>query len=322
MIKEPRFLAQIVAYAPALVAAAFDLAEEFALSSRDHASVLDSVLNLVRCLREHLEAESILCCEVFQRSMRVLAIAGDNQSLIDPLLEVFNIVVVYSPVFFADFWAPFGVIPPMQLVGLSLYNAAFLLHNLMMRDPGKVPECLSSFLESAHLGVDDWETLVVYNSALFSAAIPGMVPAEYIERLYAVLNDLEPEPASIAPEVAVTSQFFLSLLLYDPRIVIPQLEGVIRIWREVADEIDCACAFALYSHLLEPEERERQFREFFREGLDAAKEEEEDDGRLEFEDDSLAVQIRAIPIVSRQRVRAIFMEYLKRSEEEKDGGIH
>jgi hypothetical protein len=325
LVKDPFLLEQIVGYAPSFTATAFDLAGEFYRVEQGLPPVLNSMLNLVVCLKDHPDEEDRICRQIFENCMASIESICENAPALDAFIEVFNIVVLYTPDFYPELWRFMEVLVQIPMDGLSCdirSNAVYLFHNLMMRDSKRVGTDLPLFVEfgSQLLAVDNVSNILsviwVYNSALFACAPPDSIPAEYIALLCQALelhawegpDGLFQECLS---EIWVPDQFMLSLLQYDPAIVVEHLPELFAQWFELAEDADCACALALAFALMPPDFRQQQLARVLsvNRPQDLLKEDDDVDTQM-FESEG-HVQVRAIPVCPREKAFRIFVEFLK-----------
>jgi hypothetical protein len=248
--------------------------------------------------------------------MRTLEIAHQNTEILDSLFELLNIVVLYTPVFSPDLWQCIMRLPPIPS-GVALYNAVFLFHNLMVRDPDRVRVGLDFFVEfggkliGAGNGVQTFGTIAVFNSALFACAGPS-VPQAYVEALCAAVQGADVH--ALADEVEAASQFVLSLLRCDAPFVWPRMRGLLEAWFEIADDADCACAVALAWGVMEEGEKAEMLRSVMRMGIAEMLSRDDEQEIEEFENSTHAIQMRALPVLPREQVVALFVHFLSELE--------
>jgi hypothetical protein len=324
LVKDPFLLEQIVSYAPSFTATAFDLAGEFCRVEDGLPPVLNSVLNLVVCLKDHPDEEDRICRQIFEQCMESIDFICENPRALDSFIEVFNVVVLYTPEFYPELWRFVEVFAPMPMEDLSIEtrsNVVYLFHNLMMRDPERVATSLPLFLEfgsqflTVEDGLDILSVISVYNSALFACAPPGSIAAEYIALMCQALEPHVGEWHEVTfqdclSDISAPDQFMLSLLQYSPAIVVEHLPELFAQWFELADDADCACALALAFPLMAPDFRQQQLAQVLgaRGPRDLISEEDDFDTQ-KFESEG-HVQARAIRVFTREKAVQLFVDFL------------
>jgi hypothetical protein len=248
----------------------------------------------------------------------------ENVPALESFIEVFNVVVLYTPEFYPELWRFMDVLAQMPMESLSYdtrSNVVYLFHNLMMRDPERVANSLPLFLEfgsqflTVENGLDILSIISLYNSALFACAPPNSIPAEYIALLCHALEPhvgerLEATFQDCLSDICVPDQFMLSLLQYNPAIVVEHLPEFFAQWFELAEEADCACALALAFALIAPDFRQQQLARVLSEHRPQDLLTEEDDIDTQKYESEGHVQARAIPVCPREKAVQLFVDFL------------
>jgi hypothetical protein len=313
LVKEPHFLPEVMTIAPVLAIAAFDLSAAFtdAGTSNLPITVIGIVLNLIWCLRRHPQEEAALCTVAFQRAMAAL-----DSGVLAQLLDVFTLTVFYAPVFMPEFWCAFEATEALITTPLIATASAFLVRNLMMRDPERVRVEFTRFLGSGWCILElahelPFDPIAAFNTALFTITEPGAVPAGYLALLCGVVpvhSDVSTHLC--AYDISFVDQFLLALMCSDPVIPVYHLSGLVTAWFELADDLLCACATALMGLVIEEERLATQLVPVLEAGGELFMS-KEDSGREDCESYRHSVQARLIPVVTHERAFQIFCQFLR-----------
>lgn len=314
VVKDSSLMGSVSAEPPAIVARLLELLCDYVAREIQLSSLFDAILNFLRHFQADVGVKVEVCKSIFTSIMSHFDIITANENNLDSLVQTFNGIVYSCPEVFPEFWQALFRLWPVccDADNISIGTFSYLLHNLMLKDPETVRRELDRFLEMGVqlLSVDTACVLTNYNSALFTVAVPGSIPNEYLERVFANLENVSTD--SIVIEIDSWSYLIMALAKYDPKLI-SAIDNIFLRWVEFVDSSELGYVISLcWGHI--PMELALTHIKNIVTSAEClarlAQKEEDYEGRW-FEDEYCCVDPDMIPIITPEQEAIAFGQFLE-----------
>ena len=316
VLKDPVMMSNVASDPPRIVSQLMELACTYAAREMPLGSLFDAILNMLRELEKEPTVEVVVCKQIFASIMTNFDLLASNETNLEPLARLFSGLVYYCPQHFPEFWQPIERLLSLCVAAddMSIGPFSALMHNLMLKDPDTVRRDIAKFVQigTALLQLDQsmaCDVLINYNSALFSVAVPGSIPTEYIQHVCAQLQDVPTD--TIIGSIKQMSYMVMALARYSPELIQVIMNTYLE-WAEYVDGLELAYTISLLWGHLPQELIMNLLGNVFSQGcLKNLMVKEEDYDEKCYEDEFCTVETQVTPIISIEQEALAIREFLQ-----------